>query len=259
MFTPRQPVRRRLNFTPYRTPKRPRISGPVAIRAYRANFKHVLKGPKTTGTLAAQVKSLQKIVKLLAPEKKYFDVSINATNITTAGSVTNLVGIAQGDGITNRTGNAVNVTNITCKGIFERGSSALAAIGYKYRVLVVVDKQQIADTAPAAGDIIADAAYTANPLTCLPNTANLERFRILWTSPLMEMAKGCVTAANVAGTAAVQTGTFEWTWSGSIKVEYNGANAADIQKNGIYIVYLTDDGNNTLDATGISRIGFTDV
>jgi len=259
MYTPRQPVRRRLNFTPYRTPKRPRVSGPVAIRAYRANFKHVLKGPKTTGTLAAQVKSLQKIVKLLAPEKKYFDVSLNNSNITVTGAVTNIVGIAQGDGITNRTGNAVNVTNITVKGLWERNSDALAAIGFKYRVLVVCDKQQIADTAPSCGDVIADSAYTANPLICLPNTANLERFRILWTSPLYEMAKGCITAANAASTALVQSGTFEWTWSGGIKVEYNGANSGDIQKNGLYVLFLTDSNQNTVDVTGVARIGFLDV
>jgi len=258
MYTPRAPVRRRLSFTPYRTPKRPRLAGPVALRAYRSNFKHVIKGPKTTGTLAAQVKSLQRIVKSLAPEKKYFDVSLNQANVTVAGAVTALCGIAQGDGISNRTGNAITVTNITIKGIFERGTDALAAIGYKYRVLVVVDKQQVADTSPTCGDVISDGAYTANPLTCLPNANNLERFRILWTSPLYEMAKGMITSA-AASTAVVQTGCFEWTWSGSLKVEYNGANAADIQKNGVYALFLTDSTQNTLDITGICRIGFTDV
>jgi len=45
----------------------------------------------------------------------------------------------------------------------------------------------------------------------------------------------------------------------AISREYNGTANSDIQKNGIYVVFLTDDGGNVVDFTGVARIGFTDV
>lgn len=260
MYTPRQPVRRRLVFsTPARSVKRFRRTGPVATRAYRSNFKHVTQRVRTSGTLTQQVKSLQRAVKKLAPETKYFDVSLNQSNITVSGSVTHITGIGQGDTLTTRTGNAINVTNITCKGTWVRGSDALAAASFNYRILVVVDTQQVADTNPTAAAVITDGGFTANPITCLPNTDNLERFRVLYTSPLYESAKGCLTAANVSGTSAVQTSTLEFNKSLSLKVSYNGTASSDIQKNGVFVVFLTDSTQNTLDFSGIARVAFSDV
>lgn len=256
MFTPRQPVRRRLVFsTPARSVKRFRRFGPVATRAYRSNFKHVTQRVKTSGTLTQQVKSLQRAVKKLAPETKYFDVSLNQTNITVNGAITHITGIAQGDTLTSRTGNSINVTNVTCKGTWVRNSDTSSGAGFNYRILVVVDTQQVADTNPAPSDVISDAGFTANPIMCLPNTANLERFRILYTSPLYEGSRGAVTNTAVFN----QTSILEFSKALNLKVAFNGITGADIQKNGIFVVFLTDSTNNVVDFSGIARIAYNDV
>lgn len=251
MYTPRRPVKRQLVFTPASTFKRARTSGSTAVRAYRTNFKHGIRGPKTTGTLYAQVKALQRAVKNLGPEKKYTDLTLAQTNITVAGAITHITAIAQGDSISTRTGNAVTVVSIACKGKIATGANALA-VGSYLRVLVVCDKQQVADTSPAPATIITDGIFTADPVSMLPNTDFLERFRILHSSRLYD-------GSRIATGTATQDRTWEFSWSGNIKVQYNGTASSDIQKNGLYVVFLTDDGGNVLDFSGVSRIGFTDV
>lgn len=251
MYTPRRPVKRRLIFTPASTIKRARGTGPVATRAYRNNFRHGVKGPKTTGSLWTQVKSLQRAVKNLAPEKKYADISLAQTNIPLTGAVTHITQVAQGDTIGTRSGNAIQLVSITCKGKVGFGGSALS-VGSYLRILVVVDKQQIADTTPAAATIITDGVFTADPVSMLPNTDFLERFRILHSSRLYD-------GSRIATGTATQDRTFEYSWNGNIKVEYNGTAATDIQKNGVYVVFLTDDAAATVDYSGVSRIGYTDV
>jgi len=199
----------------------------------------------------AQLKSLQRVVKNLAPEKKYIDLTLAQTNITVAGATTHITAVPQGDTISTRTGNMLNVVSITCKGKLATGANALA-VGSFFRILVIVDKQQVADTAPAVADVITDGVFAANPVSMLPNTDFLERFRILHSSRLYD-------GSRIATGTATQDRTWEYAWTGNIKVEYNGTANSDIQKNGIYVVFLTDDGGNVVDFTGVARIGFTDV
>jgi len=250
MYTPRRPVKRQLVFTPASTAKRFR-SGPVATRAYRNNYKHAPKSFKTSGTLWMQVKALQRAVKNLSPEKKYTDLSLSQINIGVAGAVTHITSVAQGDTIATRTGNVLNLVSITCKGKIATAANALA-VGSYMRILVVVDKQQVADTSPSAADVITDGIFTADPVSMLPNTAFLERFRILHSSRLYD-------GSRIATGTATQDRSWEYSWTGNMKVEYNGTAGTDIQKNGVYVVFLTDDAGNVLDFSGVARVGFTDV
>lgn len=246
-MTPRQPVKRRLVFTPM-TPKRPRPA-PVAVRAFTSTNKHYGKGPRKTGTLTQQVKSLQRFVNTLKPEVKYHEVGISGTNITTTGSVFHLSNIAQGDTVATRTGNSILVTDLVVKGSF---SSYTGSAAVSFRIAIVVDKQQIADTSPSAGDIFTDAVATANPVTAVPSVATAERFRILWMSKLYN-------GGALANTANTQIPFYEVAKKMNLKVSFNGTASTDIEKNGIYFVFLTDDGANTVDYNGLCRIAFTDA
>lgn len=253
MNTPRPSAKRRLVYTTPRPFKRLR----QVVKGYRANYRHYVPGPRTTGTLVQQVKSLQRVVKALSPEKKFFDVSLNQTNVSNTGAVTHVTGIAEGDSLNTRTGRLINVLSVSVKGSWTRGSTTSTASPC-YRVLLVCDKQQVADTLPSCSDVISDAGFSAHPIMVLPNTANLERFRLLYVSPLMESARGMMLGNNgISG--MTQSNCVDHTWIGSIKVEYNGSNAGDIQKNGLYVLFLTDDITSTPDFTGICRVAFTDV
>lgn len=66
------------------------------------------KARRRKKTVKQQVKAtLNRMV-----EKKYFDVDLAQTEVTTAGVITNLGAIPQGDGATERTGDRVRVKNI---------------------------------------------------------------------------------------------------------------------------------------------------
>jgi len=248
MMTPRRPFKRQLVFTPASSIKRSRTSGPPAVRGFRTTNKHYGRGPSKTGSLLAQVKALQRFVGTLKPEIKYLDVDIAAVNVTGAGAVVSLVPVSQGDTVSTRTGNSINVVSINLRATILSFSTTTR---FHYRVLVVQDKQQIGDTLPTASDIISDGVVaSASPLDMLPNIANLDRFNILYASPLKQ--------ALMMNSNFVDT-TYTFSKKVNIKTSFNGTAGTDIQKNGLYVVYLTEDSGGILDFTGVSRIGFTDV
>lgn len=224
--------------------------------AVAARNRYTTKGPSKAGTLLQQVKSLQRVVKQLQPELKSADVSITSSNIdATNGAVVHMSAIGQGDGQTNRTGNCITVRKIDV-GLAVSRNSVYTPNGpgnTRFRWAVVVDKEQIADTAPVALSVF---EFPSTVTVDFPQSANLERFRFLYVSPcidLQQMAFNSVTAVPQISNC------FKYHWSGEIKVGYNGSATTDIEKNGIYIVYITEGTNSELDVTGYSRIQFTDV
>lgn len=244
MFTPVRPVKRRLFFTPAAPMKRARTSGSTSLRAFRNSNKHYGRGVSKAGSVSQQVRSLQRFVATLKPEIKYHDTSASGLNVPVTGTVDTITDIAQGDTVNTRTGNAINVVSITVK-----GSINSVANGAYYRVALVQDKQQIADTSPTAGTIFSDGVASANPVTALPTIANLARFNVLWMSKIFSGT--VITGTN-------QIAYYEFTRKTNIKVSYNGTASTDIEKNGLYVVFLTDDAANAVDFNGLARLGFTD-
>lgn len=245
------PVRRRLFVTP--SPRKRIRLGTTRTptgRVRRIN-KRTTRGPRTRGPLRAQLKSLQSIVKNLAPEIKYADVALTASNIPTTGAVVHITAIAQGDTQSTRTGNTVNVTSLSFRGSFA-GATDVSIVSYM-RILIVVDKQQVADTSPAAGDIIT----SANPVNALPNLENLERFRILHASGVYDLRR--MQLDTDLSNAPTQSAYFDYSWTGNIKVSYNGTATSDIEKNGIYFVILSDVAAATSDFGGSCRVAYTDI
>ncbi len=206
--------------------------------------RRTVSGLSTRGTWTQQLKSLQRVVKKLQPEAKYNDASLTMSNITSSGTIIHLTAIAQGATSSTRNGDAIRVSHIAFRWRMDMGSFGTGNFGS--RVAIVQDKQQNPDTSPTISDIF----RSSNPVDALPTLTNLERFRILWLSDYLD---------HTMIQSGQQTNVREYTAKQSIKVEYNGANTSDIQKNGLYFVFLTNDSNNTIDGDGICRIQFTDV
>jgi len=239
MYTPR--AKRRL-FTP--TPGSKRLKASRARTVQRVN-RRVARGPRTSGTLYQQVKSLQRTVKNLAPEIKYIDVPLTSTNVTTAGTAIHLTPIAQGDTDSTRTGASILLKNLTLRWRVDIGS--MGAANFASRFAIIQNLQQVPDTAPAVS-----AVFTgSNPVSALPNVGFLENYKILYMSPYLSHLR--------MQTFGTQSNYIEWSWNGNIKVDYNGTASTDIQKNGIYFVFVTNDTSDTQDFDGIVRIGYTDV
>lgn len=259
MYTPRRPVKRVLfPYSPASTPKRAR-TGTFRAGAQTGRFRFLNKrtqtGPRTNGTLTQQVKALQRFVKTLAPEVKYIDNTLFQTDIPATGAVVHVSAVAQGDTQGTRTGNTINVTGVDLSGNFIRISTDFAGAAF-LRVALVQDREQVADTAPSVANIFA----TGDPVNALPNLDTLERFRILWLSPVMDAWQMVLDSDRlVAGSVPTHKGTYSHSWKGNIKVSFNGTASTDIQKNGLYFCYLTSSGVTTFDANGFARLCYTDV
>lgn len=225
----------------------------------RALNRRTKKGPPKVGPVRQQLSVLRKALKDLQPEVKYLDTSLDQTNITTSGTVTHITGVGQGDGRSNRTGDVITINHIYCGGFFVRTTSEAYVSNAMYRCILFVDKQQIADTVPTMANVLTTPSEVAAPL---PNLDFLERFNILWISPIKDGAAMLISHINVLAvseTAATQRLYLEYQWKGNLKVGFNGSAGTDIAKNGVYFGIISNDSGDVIDFDGTARVSFTDV
>jgi len=239
------PMKKRRIASTYGVAKRPR----TATSASRFNLfnRRISSGPTRTGSLQSQVKSLQRVIAGILPEFKNATIDISQNNFTTAGTIQHISAIFQGVAENQRIGEDCFVKKIYLKAhIRDYTTSGATTQPSYYRLVLVRDKQQVNDTTPAISDVVSDT----NPALSLPVIGFSERFEYLWVSPLL--SNNCFINGN-------QLPTFEHVWTGNIRVGFNGANATDIQRNGIYLLLLNTDSSSLADLSGICRVSFTDV
>ena len=147
-----------------------------------------------------------------------------STTADNNGFVNHISAIAQGDGITNRTGQSLLCASISFKQIIAIHPSNVTAF---MRVIFFRDEQQISDTTPAITDVLATVAITSHL-----NPATTGRFKILHDE---------IIALGSAGPQVKAQRKF-------IKIDkhirYNGTAGTDIQKGGIYLLMFSDQGAN---------------
>jgi len=249
MFTPRLPVKRKLVFTPYGSAKKARPTRTAYVRRFN---KTTVRGPSKAGPLTQQVKALQAFANRFKPEKKYFETALALTNLVEGtGGILNLVSVAEGTGENDRIGWTINVHDIKINIYYSTSEVTFPAATAFIRFALVVDKEQVADTAPTAGNVFSGATPGA-----FPTIQFLERFKILYVSPQLS---GRMANVSTATHVPTRSNCQEYTWSGMQKVQFNGTSGSDIEKNGIYLVVLLDGFSSTLDTGGTCRISFTDV
>lgn len=150
----------------------------------------------------------------------------NATsNISSTGTVVHLSSIAQGDTSSGRTGNSILSRNLLLRIAIANNVSAVNTF---HRVMLVWDTQQIGDTSPTISDILESVSYLS-PLA----TATVGRFKILYTKTF--------STNTVNNTNKIIDKYFNF----NKHIRYNGTAGADIQKNGLYLVMLSDQAINT--------------
>jgi len=240
------PVSRRLQFTPYRTPKRARFmkTPRTPAASLKVLNRRQTRAPSAKGTVKQQLASLRRAVKHLAPELKLTDLNLAQTNVSSSGTIQHVSNVAQGTDSNQRVGNSINVRNISLHVTLTPGTETSTTCHYRYAL--VQDKQQIADTAPGVSDVFT----TTDPKVTMPAQGSRERFNILW------MTKPFSITELTTGSRPY---TREWTWSGSITIDYNSSAQTDQQKNALYFIILTDSGASTVDFTGTMRLQYTDV
>lgn len=196
-------------------------------------------------TLAAKAYGMCKYLKkIYKPEIKKRDKAQVSYNVGTTAGVFHVNDIAQGTITTadTRVGNKILCKYVTAKGWIKHNNTATA--GQVVKVWLILDKQQIADTTPSAADIFQTPANSAtSPL----NNETVGRFKILWSKTYVVDPSNEIKPFNLYKRM-------------NIKSWFNGATSSDIQRNGLYIVYASNDNTEFKPELTIQcRTAFTDI
>ena len=160
---------------------------------------------------------------LVNSELYKFDLSNSSTSITSdAPLVTHLTAIATGDGEGQRTGNSIFVRSVDLKGVLMYNSSSTVQ-AQTVECIILIDTQQLGDTAPAFTDVFSSAVPWAHL-----NASTVGRFIILGR-------KRIILEKNGDGAKSVNL-------SIPLKhhVRFNGTASSDVQKGGIYLMMVSD-------------------
>lgn len=179
------------------------------------------------------------LASMINSEKFHKDNTVNQSLSTTPGNQL-LANIAQGDGDGARTGNSILVKGISYNGTISIHPSASIS---QVRLVVVMDKQQIGDTGPGFGDIYDTGT---NLVQSLMNPTTLGRFTVLMDKQFY-LAQGSRESYTCKGFIPLKN-----------HIRYNGANTTDIQKNGIYLFYLSNEATNTPSLVSTWRLFYHD-
>lgn len=175
---------------------------------------------------------------LVNSEMLYADQSFSLA-ISTTPTITHLTGIAQGDSEQGRTGNGILVRSISFKYAVQMHASAVAT---GFRIILLQDKQQVGDTAPTAAAIL---ETTTSPWSLLQRD-QAGRFKILYSR---------IHTLSSNGKEIISVEKHMKMYS---HVRYNGSASTDVQKNGLYLVCLSDQATNTPTFGGMFRVNYHD-
>lgn len=227
------PYRRSYRRYPYRRSYRRRYS--------RNSQSSLLSQAQQTALLARKAWSGLKYLRTLVNvEHKKFDGTHTATVGTSPTSIFNPTAIAQGDTDQTRNGNS-----ILCKSLWVKGSVTLhaSATVSQVRIIVSVDKQQTADTAPSFTDII-DPTFSDNIHAPL-NNETVGRFTILRDFIVTVDTNKPVKEFKIYKKMLHH-------------MRFNGALSTDIQKGGIYVSAVSNEATNQPTVLSASRLTFVD-
>jgi len=187
--------------------------------------------------LARQVWKLKGLVN---SEMLKHDIAVNSSVDLASALRVNLQGIAQGDSASGRTGNSIFVRSFNFDGLLYRGTSG--DVVQEVRVSIVMDTQQLSDTAPTTTDIYVDQTPTAK---LNPNTVG--RFKILWSKQY------------VLDTVKTLSSLVKINLPMRHHIRYNGTGVDDVQRGGLWMIVSSTQGSaNFPTIQGSARLSYHD-
>lgn len=180
---------------------------------------------------------------LINSELYTYTSTYNNTGCNTNGSVTNVTAIPQGDNADDRTGNSIFVKQCKMNLLFRIDPSG-TEYNTNVRVMLVRDRQQVADAIPGIGSVLAQTTQY-NVLIAGPNIGNKGRFTILYDRVF-----------NLSD--AKPSKHVKWTVNMKSHVRFNGTAGTDIQKNGLYWMMVSDSIVSNVSVHGDIRIKYHD-
>lgn len=150
--------------------------------------------------------------------------------------------IASGDGISARQGLRVRVKEGIVRLFVATTPDYANVTSQALRVLLIQDKQQVADTDPVVDQIMEDTAVSQAPITWAHDKDFPGRFRILDDQ---------LAYFGPSDTTTVMELRFRLDRPDNVL--FNGTNATDIQKGGIYLVFLSSASTSPTPANYFSK------
>lgn len=202
----------------YKSFKRYHASGK---RKY-ARAKKWSNTPQTPLALARQaVQGVHYLKGLVNSElnKSDFGALTTPTNVTSQ-SLIHMTAVDQGDSDQTRTGNSIYVRSLNGTVAFEKNTSANATY---IRFMIIKDTQQIGDTTPIISDVL-ESDWMSHL-----NSDTVGRFQIL---------RSCYIHLN----SDIPTRIKRFNLPMRHHIRFNGTAAGDIQKGGLYLLALSNEG-----------------
>jgi len=162
---------------------------------------------------------------------------LNATSISSTGSVTNLVDIGQNDTASGRTGNSIFMRQVHAKGCLTIHPSATTTF---VRCMWVIDNQQASDTAPSITSILQNSTVES-----FLSANNLGRFTVL-ADRVYQLSQDKPMAF------------IKYSRIMRHHIRYNGTSSNDIQKGGLYLVLVSNEPTNTPTLSMVNRLRWYD-
>lgn len=208
----------------------------MARKSYRKDTWEK-KGARIGGNVGAIASKVKNIIDELNVEKKYNDITIGAT-VGTAGAIYSLNTLAQGTGAVARDGNSIKLTSLQIRHSVVMNPTAVTNT---FRIIVFQDLQEVLGTNPAVTDVLQTASFLA-PL----NRARAGRFKVLSEHVFLLSATG----SQIAYTKEYKKLSVHQHWSDST--------STNIEKNGIYVLAISDQNVNVSTYNAYCRLTFVD-
>lgn len=158
--------------------------------------------------------------------------------------------IAQGVGTQQRVGNKILPVYLTWT---MEAQNIAQNEPHMLRMMIYRDTQQVGDNTPGVTEVLDNAnLLTVSAPFSLLNTANAGRFRILYNRMFrLEDRDSGEATKHLKGTLKLRPNV----------VQYNGSTAGDIERNGLYILWITNANpdDNAVTINGSIRLWYTDV
>lgn len=220
--------------------------------------------------LTKDVKSLQKKVRQLKPELKWYDGNVsdgtafNSTAINYSGTVYPLTLLVDGTGENNRTGIQIVAKKIEVKCLVETNFTATVPINQPIKLALVLDRFNTGST-PAFSDIYNTAPLPATDMNwmCYPNLNKNLRFKVLKEKNVILNNQGSASGASGTTVMGLDTSTRLVHFKKALKSKKwkYSADATGTANYGpeIFLVVISSTNSNDNFLSYAPRFTFTDV
>lgn len=209
-------------------------------------------------SLRKQVMNVKKSVKEIQSkeELKYNDIMLSGAAVTSAGLLTLLNGLTQGDGVSNREGDSISPTSIQCRAAAVQANTSIGA-DVVWRHIVFWDAQPNG-AAPTMGDLLDQAIITQAAYAPYKRQYQ-KRFKIVYDN-MFKTSPNMADPANPTTQITQPLRLIQFKRSLNRVVKYRNAQNTglvnDLATNSLYSLWVVTGGTHNV--TGGWRMYFKD-